>query len=84
MQSGKPSVQLLGSSMTDVNEAFDVDLAPQATNDANIKPLGEPVPELAGHIIGQLRSAYDRLVDEPVPDHLLALVANLSDPEAKS
>jgi Anti-sigma factor NepR len=44
----------------------------------------QPAGEMAGHIVDQLRRAYDELLHEPVPDHLRQLLANLSEVEDKS
>lgn len=43
-----------------------------------------PKGEMAGLIVDQLRRAYDELLNEPVPDHLRKLLADLSDAEDKS
>jgi hypothetical protein len=44
----------------------------------------QPQNEMAGHIVDQLRRAYDELLHEPVPDHLRQLLTQLSDAEDKS
>jgi hypothetical protein len=44
----------------------------------------EPDPELAEYIVDHLRTAYDELLNEPVPDHLIELLAHLCDAEDKS
>ncbi len=41
-------------------------------------------PELAEHITNHLRVAYDELLNEPVPEHLKRLLANLCEAEDKS
>jgi Anti-sigma factor NepR len=56
---------------------------------------GEPEPddkqrgseakaELAEHIVGQLRLAYDELLNAPIPDHLQRLLAALGKAGGKS
>jgi hypothetical protein len=40
--------------------------------------------EMAGHIVDQLRRAYDALLHEPVPDHLSQLLDELLEAEDKS
>jgi len=44
----------------------------------------ESDPELAEYIVDHLRAAYDELLNEPVPDHLMELLAHLYDAEDKS
>jgi hypothetical protein len=39
---------------------------------------------MAGHIVDQLRRAYDALLHEPVPDHLSQLLDELLEAEDKS
>lgn len=43
-----------------------------------------PASELSGQIVKQLRSAYDELVEAPIPNHLLELLSKLSTVEKKS
>lgn len=87
MQSGKPSVQHLQRFMQDVTTAFDYRAKMGQAGDRE-EPMpdsnGEGDPELGGQIVNQLRYAYDELLDEPIPDHLLKLLEKLSDPEGKS
>jgi hypothetical protein len=45
---------------------------------------GEPEAELAEHIFAQLRSSYDRLLDEPLPEHLQRLLTQLESRENDS
>jgi hypothetical protein len=40
--------------------------------------------ELSEHIVGQLRMAYDELLNAPIPDHLQKLLTDLLDEEGKS
>lgn len=40
--------------------------------------------ELSEHIVGQLRMAYDELLNAPIPDHLQKLLTDLLDQEGKS
>ena len=44
----------------------------------------EPEAELAEHIFAQLRSSYDRLLDEPLPEHLQRLLKELDSRENHS
>ena len=44
----------------------------------------DPDPELAEYIVDHLRTAYDELLNEPVPDHLMELLAHLCDAEDES
>jgi hypothetical protein len=53
------------------------------TNNNN-EAASEREGEMAGHIVDQLRRAYDELLHEPLPDHLRQLLANLSEGEDKS
>jgi hypothetical protein len=45
---------------------------------------GEPEAEMAEHIFAQLRSSYDRLLDEPLPAHLQRLLKELESREKDS
>jgi len=45
---------------------------------------GEPETEMAEHIFAQLRSSYDRLLDEPLPAHLRKLLMELESREKDS
>ena len=49
----------------------------QPALDAEAKKTGSLGPELQAHIGRQLRSVYDEVLKEPVPDHLRALLAEL-------
>jgi hypothetical protein len=42
---------------------------------------GEQEAELAEHIFAQLRSSYDKLLDEPLPEHLQTLLRELDSRE---
>jgi hypothetical protein len=44
-------------------------------------PRGEPEAELAEHIFNQLRTSYDRLLDEPIPTRLEMLLRSLASRE---
>lgn len=45
---------------------------------------GEPEMELAEHIFAQLKSSYDKLLDEPLPVHLQRLLKELESRESDS
>jgi hypothetical protein len=45
---------------------------------------GKPDAELAEHIFAQLKSSYDRLLDEPLPPHLQRLLKELESRENDS
>jgi hypothetical protein len=45
---------------------------------------GEPESEMAEHIFTQLRSSYNRLLDEPLPAHLQRLLKKLESQENDS
>jgi hypothetical protein len=44
----------------------------------------KPDAELAEHIFAQLKSSYDRLLDEPLPQHLQRLLKELESRENDS
>jgi len=44
----------------------------------------EPDAEMAKHIFAQLRTSYDRLLDEPLPTHLQKLLRELESRESES
>ena len=86
MPRGKASVQLYdartqipaGISVehgnADVDEAIELAGADEAPRES----------ELSEHIVGQLRMAYDELLNAPIPDHLRKLLTDLLDQEGKS
>jgi len=44
--------------------------------------VGRMEPELQDHIGRQLRAVYDQILDEPVPDRFLKLLADLQDKQS--
>ena len=44
----------------------------------------EPEAEMAEHIFAQLKTSYDRLLDEPLPAHLQKLLKELESRETDS
>lgn len=89
MQRGKASVQHYESDRHHMLKALDGGTGrtipmkkPQPTGNGVHRQVAEG--EMAGHIVDQLRRAYDELLHEPVPDHLRQLLAKLSDAEEKS
>ena len=49
----------------------------QSALETEARTTGSLGPELQAHIGRQLRSLYDEVLKEPVPDHLRALLAEL-------
>ena len=45
-------------------------------------PAGRMEPELQDHIGRQLRAVYDQILEEPVPDRFLKLLADLQDKQS--
>jgi hypothetical protein len=86
MQRGKASVQHYESGGRDMLRMLDggtgrtIFTTTQTANGSEGKAEGE----MAGHIVDQLRRAYDELLHEPVPDHLRELLEKLSDAEDQS
>jgi hypothetical protein len=87
MQRGKPSVQhyegtaqeMLKTLESDGTKVISLRGVGQSRNGGEDPAGGEP----AGHIVQQLRLAYDELLCEPIPDHLRKLLATLSELEDK-
>jgi hypothetical protein len=89
MQRGKASVQRYEGDGREMLKPLEsrADAAKSAT--AHRRPQSGAAPcgpegEMAGHIVDQLRRAYDELLHEPIPDHLRQLLASLSDTENQS
>jgi hypothetical protein len=89
MQRGKASVQHYQSGGQEMLKTLESRTGKAISmNDSQRTGNGEsgrePEREMAGHIVDQLRRAYDELLHEPVPDHLRKLLAQLSEGEDKS
>lgn len=89
MQRGKASVQHYQGDGREMLKALEsgTDKADSIDNPGSSASCGngrQPEADMAGHIVDQLRRAYDELLHEPVPDHLRQLLATLSETEDKS
>jgi hypothetical protein len=85
MQRGKASVQHYESSGREMLRMLDGGTGRTiSTTTPGNGSEGKREGEMAGHIVDQLRRAYDELLHEPVPDHLRELLEKLSDAEDQS
>jgi anti-sigma factor NepR-like protein len=86
MPRGKATVQLYNATMRDppriLVQSGDGDVAEAVKLPQTSERTGDS--ELSEHIVGQLRVAYDELLNAPIPDHLQKLLTNLLDQEGKS
>lgn len=52
-------------------------------NEVSGQAIGEG-PEIDLHIMQQLERTYNKLLDEPIPDHLVNILKDLDEQESKS